>query len=73
MAAALAGIRVHREFYRNSKKYEEMARNLRITKDHLLRSTTREELVEEVEAANHLMLRENQDWRVVFLLQELRG
>ncbi len=72
-AAAMAGIRVHREYYRNAEKYAQLAGNLEMVQARVRQSSDRPELVREIEGANHLMLRENQDWRVVFLLQELRG
>ena len=73
IAATLAGLRVHREYGRNLFKYSEMARHLNMMQHRLLLLSDRSEFVKELAAANHLMLRENQDWRVIFHLQELHG
>jgi len=59
------GIRVHREYLRNAKRYGHMARHLKTIADEMRAAQTNDEFVKQAKRANHLMLREQQDWRVV--------
>ncbi len=71
--AALGGIRVHREYLRNAERYGHMARYLSTLGDQIRRAQDFYVLTGLVEEANEVMIRENQDWRVLILSQELRA
>lgn len=71
--AALAGIRVHREHLRNAEQYNHMESHLTEKYSQINEAKDMIELTELLEGANEIMLRENQDWRVVFLFQKLEA
>jgi len=71
--AALAGIRVHREHLRNAEQYHHMKHYLTEKCSQINEAEDMVELTELLEEANEIMLRENQDWRVVFLFQKLEA
>jgi hypothetical protein len=73
IGAALAGIRVHREYLRNAERYSHMARHLTTVSNQIERAPDLAALTGLVEEANEVMLRENQDWRVVVLFQKLEA
>ncbi len=73
VGAALAGIRVHREYLRNAERYSHMAAHLSSISERLKEAKDMKTLTRLLEEANELMLRENQDWRVVFLFQKLEA
>lgn len=75
VGAALAGIRIHREYLRNAKRYAPMVRHLSIIREQikLVSDTDMESLTKLLEKANDMMLRENQDWRVVFTIPKLEA
>lgn len=75
IGAALAGIRIHREYLRNAERYAPMVRHLSIIRDQikLVSDTDMESLTRLLEKANDMMLRENQDWRVVFNIPKLEA
>jgi hypothetical protein len=72
VGAALAGIRAHREYLRNAERYAAMVRVLGEIGDEIEEAREWLALTDQLEMANEIMLRENQDWRVVFLYQKLR-
>ena len=72
LGAALAGMLTNREYLRIAERYSQMVEPL---KDLLRQMEIAEEpgrVVELLEEANELMLRENQNWRFGFLTQKLR-
>jgi hypothetical protein len=71
--AALAGIRVHRGHLRNAEQYNHMEYHLSEKCNQINKAEDMVELTELLEGANEIMLRENQDWRVVFLFQKLEA
>jgi hypothetical protein len=71
--AALAGIRVHREHLRNAEQYNHMQYHLAEKCNQINEAKDMVELTDLLEGANEIMLRENQDWRVVFLFQKLEA
>jgi hypothetical protein len=73
LGAALADIRIHREYSRNAERYAHMARLLTSLEQQIARARDMSELRPLLEEANEVMLREQQDWRVVVLFQELEA
>ncbi len=71
IGAAIGGIRVHREYLRNAERYGHMARYLSTLGDQMQRAQDLESLTALLQQANEVMIRENQDWRVLILTQEL--
>jgi hypothetical protein len=71
IGAALAGIRVQREYLRNAERYAHMVRHLSTISSQIRRAGSKEELVNVLKEANEVTLREQQDWRVVFRFREL--
>ena len=71
--AALAGIRVHRGHLRNAEQYNHMEYHLAEKYNQINEAIDMVELTDLLEGANEIMLRENQDWRVVFLFQKLEA
>lgn len=67
VAASAAGIRVQHEYLRTSKRYSHMASYLQ-GMEHKIRKLDgdKEKLIELLEEANEMMLREHQDWRTIF-------
>jgi hypothetical protein len=50
-----------------------MARHLSRSGEQIKKAGDMEKLIPLLQEANELMLRENQDWRVVFLFQKLEA
>jgi hypothetical protein len=73
LGAALADIRIHREYSRNAERYAHMARLLTSLDHQIARTRDMSELLPLLEEANEVMLREQQDWRVVVLFQEIEA
>jgi hypothetical protein len=73
LGAALADIRIHREYSRNAERYAHMARQMESLSKQITRTRDMNELRPLLEEANEVMLREQQDWRVVVLFQELEA
>lgn len=71
LAGALAAVRTHREYDRNSKRSAEMARHLEGLAETLERTETRAEFVALVKEIEETMLHENEDWRIVVRFHEL--
>lgn len=69
--AALTAIRVQNEYQKNSKRYKNTSSHLKKVKAEIEQTKTLKELTEQIEEANEIMLREHQDWRVVFIFREL--
>uniref|UniRef100_UPI00351C28AA hypothetical protein n=1 Tax=Methanomethylovorans sp. TaxID=2758717 RepID=UPI00351C28AA len=72
IGASLAGILSKREFLKNSARYEQMLSPLKGICKQMDDVKNMDQLIELLEQANDLILRENQDWRVSFLSQRLR-
>jgi hypothetical protein len=70
--ASVAGYLALREFRRNSERYEQMVPPMQNFSKQIEMANSREALIEIVEEANELMLRENQDWRINLLSQKLK-
>jgi hypothetical protein len=68
--AAIASVRVHREYLRNSERYRQMADHLTRSMGEIGQANGREALTRCLQEANDLMLLENQDWRVIFRFQQ---
>jgi hypothetical protein len=73
IGAALAGIRMHREYLRNAERYSHMARYLAGIGEQIGQARDKPGLMRLLREANDVMLRENQDWRVVVLFQDLEA
>ncbi len=73
LGAALADIRIHREYSRNAERYAHMARLLTSLEQQIARARDMAELLPLLEEANEVMLREQQDWRVVVLFQQIEA
>jgi hypothetical protein len=73
VGAALAGIRMHREYLRNAERYSHMARYLASIAEQIGQTCETQSLIGLLREANDVMLRENQDWRVVVLFQDLEA
>jgi membrane protein required for beta-lactamase induction len=71
IGASLAGIRVHREHLRNAERYDQIASHLLIISEQIGQVSDMKTFTSLLEEANETMLRENKDWRVVFLFQKL--
>lgn len=69
--AALTAIRVQNEYQRNSKRYKNTSSHLKKIRAEIEQTKTLKELTKQVDEANEIMLREHQDWRVVFIFREL--
>lgn len=72
-AASLAGIRVQHEYLRISKRYGQMAAYLAGVEHRINKIDDADEkkLVKILDEANTMMLREHQDWRVIFSVREV--
>lgn len=70
--ASVAGYLALREFQRNAERYEQMVPPMQNFSRQIELASSREALIEIVEEANELMLRENQDWRINLLSQKLK-
>jgi hypothetical protein len=73
VGAALAGIRIHHEYHRNAERYYHMAMHLSSISERIREAKDMKMLTRLLEEANEMMLRENQDWRVVFIFQKLEA
>ncbi|MDN7023881.1 hypothetical protein FGU65_03065 [Methanoculleus sp. FWC-SCC1] len=71
LGAALAGIRVQREYLRNAERYAHMVQHLSTISSQIKRAETRVELDALLKEANEVTLREQQDWRIIFLFRDL--
>ncbi|RXE55499.1 hypothetical protein ABH15_12325 [Methanoculleus taiwanensis] len=71
IGAALAGIRVQREYLRNSERYAHMMRHLSTLSSQIKRAEDMDELIDLLKEANEITLREQQDWRIMFLFRDL--
>ncbi|OPY25714.1 MAG: hypothetical protein A4E28_03000 [Methanocella sp. PtaU1.Bin125] len=70
--ASVAGYLALRQFQRNAERYEQMVPPMQNFSRQIELAGSRESLIEIVEEANELMLRENQDWRINLLSQKLK-
>jgi hypothetical protein len=71
VAAALAAVRTHREYLRNSLRSREMARHLEELRAGMMNARSMAELLPLVQEAEQVMLYENADWRVVIRFHEI--
>ena len=72
VAASCAGIKIQHEYLRISKRYSQMASYLKTVEYNIrkLSSDDEDKLVEILENANKMMLREHQDWRAIFSVRD---
>ena len=68
---AIGAIRTHREYLKNARRSEEMARYLQELQDQMLAARSAEEFRKVVRDVEEAMLHENQDWRVIVRFHEL--
>jgi hypothetical protein len=71
IGASLTGIRVQREYRRNAERYDNIAHHLTTISTQIKQERDQKTVIGLLERANEVMLRENQDWRVVILFQKL--
>jgi hypothetical protein len=71
VGAALAGTKAHHELSRTAAQYRNMARYLLYLSERIDRIDSEAAFQEFLAAAHEMFLRENQDWRVVYLLHKL--
>ena len=69
-SAALAGIRVHREYLRNAERYSHMARYLSAIKEKIQKASDKKELEFILEELNEMIFLENWDWRAALWLRK---
>ncbi|TAJ43676.1 hypothetical protein [Methanofollis fontis] len=73
VAATLSAIRTQREYRHNAERAAAMLRHLSSITLRIRRAERMGELCDLLEEANEVMLREQQEWRVVFRFRELEG
>ena len=64
--AAIAGLRIQKEYLRNWKRYENMAYHLSKIEDEIKESKDEERFKILLDRANEIINLEHQDWRVTF-------
>lgn len=69
--ASVAAIGFHREYKRNAERYSQMISPLYVIIKQIEMTEDKDRVLELLETANELMLKENQDWRVSILTQKL--
>lgn len=69
-SAALAGIRVHREYLRNAERYSHMGRYLSAISEQVKQAQDMVILTGILEEANEMIFLENWDWRAAFWLRK---
>ncbi len=72
-SAALAGIRFHREYQRNSERYAHMARYLTTISEQINMAQDMKALNGILEEANEMLFLENWDWRAAFWLRKMEA
>lgn len=73
VAATLSAIRIQREYRHNAERAAAMLRHLSSISLRIREAGTMDDLCDLLEEANEVMLREQQEWRVVFRFRELEG
>ncbi|MGC9434899.1 MAG: hypothetical protein ACP5C4_02245 [Methanomicrobiales archaeon] len=73
IGAAVAAIRIQREYLRNAERYGHMVRDLSVISSQIKRTTDRSALVALLQNANEATFREHQDFRAVFRFHELEA
>jgi urease gamma subunit len=74
IGAAITGIRINHEYHRNAERYSNMAYHLSIISERITEEANdMKTMTALLEEANELMLREHQDWRIVFMFQKLEA
>jgi hypothetical protein len=71
VAGAIGAIRTHREYLKNAMRSSEMAGHLEEIKEKMRSAKNLEDLNPIVREAEEMMLRENEDWRVIVRFHEL--
>lgn len=69
--ASIGAIAFHRDYKRNAERYGQMISPLYVIIKQIEMTEDRGKVLELLETANELMLKENQDWRVSILTQKL--
>jgi len=69
--SAVGAIRIQREYLRNSERYSHMVRHLTSLNNTLRHAGNMSQLCELLEEMNEIMLREQQDWRVIFRFRRI--
>jgi hypothetical protein len=67
IGAALHGIQAQRDYHRHAERYRGMVQHLEAISNQIMRTADVKALVDLLNHANEIMLREQQDWRVVVL------
>ena len=71
--AAIAAIRVQREYLRNSERYTHIVRHLSSLRNQIHSAQNKGDLCRLLEEMNELTLREQQDWRIIFRFRDLEA
>ena len=71
--AAIAAIRVQREYLRNSERYAHIVRHLSSLRNQIRAARSRKDLCDLLEEMNELTLREQQDWRIIFRFRDIEA
>jgi hypothetical protein len=71
LGAAMTGIRSHMEYSRTAEQYRNMARHMSMLSDRLEDIRSESGLKRFLLTAHEMLLRENQEWRAVYLLHKL--
>ncbi|MDD3976977.1 hypothetical protein L1994_08800 [Methanomicrobium antiquum] len=72
-AAAIASIRIQREFLRNSERYTHIAEHIESIKNEVMKASDMNQLRILLEEMNEVTLREQQDWRIIFKFREIEA
>jgi len=73
IGAAIAAIRIQREYLRNAERYGHMVRALPVISSQIKRTTDRSALVALLQNANEATFREHQYFRAIFRFRELEA
>lgn len=71
--AAVGAIRVQREYMRNSERYSHLVRHLTSLNNSLRHAENLSDLCELLDEMNEIMLREQQDWRIIFRFRKIEA
>jgi uncharacterized protein HemX len=72
-AAAIASIRVQREYLRNKERYSHIARHITSIKNEIEHVEDMTALCNLLEEMNEITLREQQDWRILFRFRKIEA
>jgi hypothetical protein len=73
VGAAMAAIRVQREYQKNSERYLHIMRHLSTIRNQIHHAPDLRTLCEFLEEMNEVTLREQQDWRIIFSFREIEA